>query len=88
MGRAHGNSQAISDLIRAGGAQKQAVALAAGLSAPALSHVLTARRHAFDPAQQESIRQGLSEVLGFEVSARTVVCTCDDPASHKEPRDG
>lgn len=84
MNRPHGNPQALSAIIRAAGAQKQAVALASDLSAPALSHVLNARRHAYDERQRQAIADGLSEVLGFRVSVKAITCHCDDPASHRE----
>ena len=84
MNRAHAHPEVIEALIRAAGAQKQAVALAADMSAPAFSNVLAGRRHAFDDSQRAAIAAGLTTVIGVPITPRTVTCVCDDPASHPE----
>lgn len=83
MDRHHAQPATITALIRAAAAQKQAVALAAGMSATAFSNVLSGRRHAYDVDQRRAIADGLTEVLGFPIDLSIVTCHCDDPSSHR-----
>lgn len=83
MDAEHANAGTLRALIRAAGAQKQDVALHAGMSASQLSNVLSGRRLGTDPQTRQAIADGLSEVLGFPIHPRDFTCYCPEPRSHQ-----
>lgn len=88
MSTPHAHPAAITALVRAASAQKQAVALASGMTASAFSNVTSGRRHAYDDAQRRAIAAGLSEALGFPIDVSVITCHCDDPGSHRQQKEG
>ena len=84
MGTAHLNSDALRALTRASGAQRQEVALLAGVSPSAFTNYLTGLRTRTTDEIRNQLAAALSHVLEFPVAPVAITCHCNDPVVHQE----